>query len=151
MQNPLLQIKGSKRKRNGMNQLNPVWLGRNLKALRSCKGLSQAAMADSIGLARSSYSQYELGRRLPDTQVLYNIACKFSLSFEALFEPDLDKFLLELSCGHAQCENEKELVKNFGSLSQFSKGRLLEFSEKLLEIERFRAANLSVLNSKLQS
>ena len=134
-----------------MNQLNPVWLGRNLKALRTCKGLSQTAMADAIGLARSSYAQYELGRRLPDTQILCNISCKFGLSFEALFEPDMEKFLFELSCGHTQCENEKELVKNFGSLSPFSKGRLLEFSEKLLEIERFRAANLSILNTRLQS
>ncbi len=133
-----------------MNQLDPVWLGRNLKALRTCKGLSQATMADAIGLARSSYAQYELGRRLPDTQILCNISCKFELSFETLFEPDVDKFLFELSFGHAQCENEKALVKNFGSLSQFSKGRLLEFSEKLLEIERFRATNLSILNARLQ-
>ena len=133
-----------------MNQLDPVWLGRNLKALRTCKGFSQTAMADAIGLARSSYAQYELGKRLPDTQVLCNISCKFGLYFETLFEPDIDKFLLELSCGHAQCENEKELVKNFGNLSPFSKGRLLEFSEKLLEIERLRTANLSILNARLQ-
>jgi transcriptional regulator with XRE-family HTH domain len=132
-----------------MNQLNPVWLGRNLKALRAYKGLSQAAMSEIVGLARSSYAQYELGRRLPDTQVLCSIASKFGLTLESLFEPDPSNFLNKLTYCHAEHENEKELIYNFDNLSAFSKGRLLEFSQKLLELDRFRAENLSILNAKL--
>lgn len=49
-------------------------LGRNLKLLRASRDINQSDMADLIGLARSSYTQYELGNRIPDAETLYIIA-----------------------------------------------------------------------------
>lgn len=56
----------------------------NLTALRKKKKLTQAEMADILGVARTTYSSYEQGRRTPDAEIQNKIADYFSVSLDYL-------------------------------------------------------------------
>ena len=125
-------------------------LGRNLKLLRASKDINQHDMSELIGLTRSSYTQYELGNRIPDAETLYIIAKYFRIRMELLFEPDIEKLLSEVAYSRTYSENDKKLLENYQKMSPFSKGRLLEFSEKLVEWDRIKENNLKALKDRRQ-
>ena len=125
-------------------------LGRNLKLLRASKNITQNDMSELIGLTRSSYTQYELGNRIPDAETLYVIAKFFRIRMDLLFEPDIGKFLSEVAYSRTHSENDEKLMENYRQMSPFSKGRLIEFSEKLIEGDKIRESNLKALEDRRQ-
>jgi Zn-dependent peptidase ImmA (M78 family)/transcriptional regulator with XRE-family HTH domain len=62
-------------------------LAENLKRLRNAKGLSQAAMADLIGLSRENYRRIETGSAEPRASTLLNIAEALSVTLNELLAP----------------------------------------------------------------
>lgn len=58
--------------------------GRILTELRKQKRLTQKEMADILGVARTTYSSYEQGRRMPDTDLQNTIADYFGVSLDYL-------------------------------------------------------------------
>ena len=61
---------------------------------------------------------------------------------ELLFEQDPDTFLNGLTCSKVYNQSVSKLLNNYHALSPFSKGRLLEYSEKLLEWDQQNSAHL---------
>lgn len=61
-----------------------VNFGNKLKALRLQKGITQAQLAQKLGLTKSVVSAYETGLRLPSYDVLIHIACIFDVSTDYL-------------------------------------------------------------------
>lgn len=59
-------------------------LSEKLVELRSRKGLTQYDVANLLNIPRSTYAQYELGRRQPDYETLRKIAGLFNCSFDYL-------------------------------------------------------------------
>lgn len=116
-------------------------IGSNLRTFRMHKNMSQAAMADVAGLTRSLYVQYELGNRTPDAEALYTIAHHFGVDMEFFFEVDKDKFIGEVTLAKFCKDGGNELMDNFSKLTPFSKGRLLEKSEQLIEWDQFKERN----------
>lgn len=55
-----------------------------LKFFRKQKGVSQAAIADYLGIAPNSYSRYENGYRQPDLETLQKLADYFGVSVDEL-------------------------------------------------------------------
>lgn len=100
-------------------------LGQNLKILRASKDVNQNEMAEYIGLTRSSYAQYELGNRTPDAHTLYAIAKFYKISIDLLFEPDLSKFLSEMTYSQIDGDNSQLLIDNFRRLSPSTRADLL--------------------------
>ena len=125
-------------------------LGQNLKILRASKDVNQNEMAEYIGLTRSSYAQYELGNRTPDANTLYAIAKFYKISIDLLFEPDLSKFLSEMTYSQIDGDNSQLLIDNFRRLSPFNKGRLVEYSQKLLEWDKIKEQNQKELEKRRQ-
>ena len=107
-------------------------------------------MAEYIGLTRSSYAQYELGNRTPDAHTLYAIAKFYKISIDLLFEPDLSKFLSEMTYSQIDGDNSQLLIDNFRQLSPFNKGRLVEYSQKLLEWDKIKEQNQKELEKRRQ-
>lgn len=70
-----------------------------LKLLRHEKrGLTQESLADQLGIAKTTYSSYEQGKREPDFNTLQQLASYFDVSVDYLLgnsterqEVDLDK------------------------------------------------------------
>ena len=68
-------------------------IARNLRTLRTSRCMNQSEMSRLIGITRSSYVNYELGKRVPDAEVLFNIATRFGIHMDTLFETDRYVFL----------------------------------------------------------
>ena len=68
-------------------------IARNLKALRKQSNLTQVQMAESIGLNRSTYITYELGRITPDPEILYRVAVRYGIKIDLLFEEKEEVFM----------------------------------------------------------
>ncbi|MGV0167141.1 helix-turn-helix domain-containing protein [Furfurilactobacillus sp. WILCCON 0119] len=70
-----------------------------LKQLRhERRGLTQESLADQLGIAKTTYSSYEQGKREPDFNTLQRLASYFDVSTDYLLgnsparqEVDLDK------------------------------------------------------------
>lgn len=60
----------------------------NLKLLRKKRGLSQQDVAAAINVARSTYTQYETGKRLPSIDVLTKLAEYFGVSTDEILGLD---------------------------------------------------------------
>ena len=63
----------------------------NLKAASEKRGLSQKEVAESIGVAKSTYSLYESGNREPNVQTIKKISDLLSVSADDLLGIDEDE------------------------------------------------------------
>ncbi len=60
--------------------------GNRLKTLRNEKGLSQKQVSDGLGVAVSTYANWEQGRREPNIYDIYNIIFVLEIQPNELFE-----------------------------------------------------------------
>ena len=67
-----------------MPEINKNIFSKNLKALRLEFGKTQDEMAQLLGITRARLANYEIGARLPDTNMLTLIAQKAGVSTEFL-------------------------------------------------------------------
>lgn len=63
--------------------------GKNIKKIRSVKGLSQQAFADLFGLKRGTLAAYEEGRSNPRVETVIKIAAHFQLETDDLLKNEL--------------------------------------------------------------
>ena len=59
-------------------------LGKNLKYMRECHKMSQSQLAGKLWLDRSSISGYEIGKRMPDILILWEMAEIMNVSLDEL-------------------------------------------------------------------
>ncbi len=59
-----------------------------VRELRTTKGLSQADLADAMGVSRQTINAIETGRYLPSLPLAIGLARYFSSTVEQVFEPD---------------------------------------------------------------
>lgn len=53
-----------------------------LKGLRNKIGLSQAAVAEKLGITQQAYANYERGARQPDLEMLVKLSALFNVSVD---------------------------------------------------------------------
>jgi transcriptional regulator with XRE-family HTH domain len=63
-------------------------VGRNVKRLRIAAGLTQAALAERMGVDRAYVSGLELGQRNPTVVTLWHITNALSVKLSAFFDED---------------------------------------------------------------
>ena len=54
---------------------------------RTKRGISQAALAEVLGVSRQTINAIETGRYLPSLPLAFSLASFFDTTIEALFEP----------------------------------------------------------------
>ena len=59
-------------------------LAERIKLLREQKGITQSALAKSIGISRSGVNAWEMGLSIPSTQYIVEIAKTFNVSTDCL-------------------------------------------------------------------
>ena len=86
----------------------------NLRTARERKGLSQKDMAESIGVAKSTYSLYESGNREPNVQTIKKIADILNVSADELLGIDEEPTTLAAHFdGTEYTEEELEEIRSF--------------------------------------
>ena len=100
-------------------------LAANLKRLRTSKGISQAQLAEKLEIDRSLYALYESGRRIPDPELLYEIARLFGIRMEILLDADPENVAAEASCSKVCDNSDLHILSIYRHLSPFSKGILI--------------------------
>lgn len=61
-----------------------------IRALRSERGLSQAALADQLGVSRQSVNAIETGKYDPSLPLAFAIARLFGKSIEEIFDDEIE-------------------------------------------------------------
>ncbi len=64
-------------------------IGKNIRKIRTSKGLSQAAFAELFGLTRASVGAYEEGRAEPKLEAIVQIAKYFSFTLDKILMDEL--------------------------------------------------------------
>ena len=64
----------------GINEI--IKIGDRLKTLRLSKGLTQAQVAEKIGIPRTTYANYESDKREPKIDILNKIAAEFDVTID---------------------------------------------------------------------
>ena len=65
------------------------FIGKNIKKIRTTKGLNQTDFGKVFNLTRGSIGSYEEGRAEPKIETLKHIAKKFSISLDLLITTEL--------------------------------------------------------------
>ncbi len=65
-----------------------LMVGRNVKRLRIAAGLTQAALAERMGVDRAYVSGLELGQRNPTVLTLWHITRALGVKLAAFFDED---------------------------------------------------------------
>ena len=76
------------------------------KRLRTSSGLTQAEMAEKLGISRSTIGMYETGAREPDFETLEKIADFFNVDTDYLLGRTNQTTLLPESIGHYYLNEE---------------------------------------------
>jgi transcriptional regulator with XRE-family HTH domain len=66
-------------------------VGRNVKRLRIAAGLSQAALAERMGVDRAYVSGLELGQRNPTIVTLWHLAEALGVKLRRFFDEDTSR------------------------------------------------------------
>ena len=93
----------------------------NLKEARLKSGLSQKDLSENIGVAKSTYSLYESGKREPNADTIKKIASALNISADTLLGIDEEPTTLAAHFdGDEYTEDELDEIKQF---AEFVKGK----------------------------
>lgn len=118
----------------------------NLAILRQNAGLSQSALASKISISRSTYCQYEQGEHLPDVNTLYTLCKFYHVNIDTMLNYDANIVLQEYFMYQDYTLDETKLLTLYHSLSDFSKGRLIERAEELAQLDALKRQESYYLN-----
>lgn len=93
----------------------------NLKEARLKSGLSQKDLSENVGVAKSTYSLYESGKREPNVDTIKKIASALNVSADTLLGIDEEPTTLAAHFdGDEYTEEELDEIKQF---AEFVKGK----------------------------
>lgn len=108
---------------------------KNLRMLRTMNGFSQEEIAEKLYVARSTYSAYETGSKIPDLQFI-DAACSFyDIGIETLLEHDISRGFLRRIYFDDSNSQLVRLMNDFERLSVTAKKIIMERVDTLLEKE----------------
>nr|DAH82594.1 MAG TPA: Helix-turn-helix XRE-family like protein [Bacteriophage sp.] len=94
----------------------------NLKKAREQKGLTQKDVAESIGVAKSTYSLYESGGREPNVQTIKKISDTLNVSADELLGLEADTTTIAAHFdGNEYTEDELNRIKEFAAFVKSSR------------------------------
>ena len=97
-------------------------IGREIRRLRTGRGLTQEALAAALNVSPQSVSKWECGSSMPDVQMLPEIAVYFGVTIDQLFA--------------MTPEQQMERIEN----RIYSSGKLSEAEERQIEQQMYAFA-----------
>lgn len=102
-----------------------------LHDLRIAAGKDQKEIAEMLGVAVSTYSQYETGKTIPSLSVLRKLADYYNVSLDYLVDRTSEDYL-------NLTDEEKELIYFYNNVNEVSQASLLREARYLLGEEQYR-------------
>ena len=68
--------------------MNIKYIGSNIKKLREERGITQAQLAERLGVSFQAVSKWECGTTVPDVGILPDVAELFGVTVDFLFRED---------------------------------------------------------------
>lgn len=134
-------------------------LGQKLKELRKAHSYTQDDLAAALGVVRQTYSNYETGKRKPDSDALYKLAGLYGISIDDLLHltVDIDRNIYyDAPCPTSSSKeideyisfiNAPENQKKFQTLNNTEK-ELLYFFQKLLSKDQKELIEIAKIKAK---
>lgn len=116
-------------------KINLDFLCKNLKLLRNNRGFSQEELAYRLYIARTTYSAYETGAKIPDLQTLDALSSIYGVGFESMVRYDLSAGIMNRIYFEDRNGSLAKIVSNYESLSMAAKNIVEERLDILLERE----------------
>ena len=110
-------------------------IGENLRLLRNAHGYTQMEVAEELHIGRSTYTLYELGKKLPPVDLLVDVAALYDVRLDVLFDPKVSLYVQSMFSREQTRKNIVVLVETFCKLPPLAQGRLMERAAVLLEGE----------------
>lgn len=102
-------------------------IGERLKRLRQERGLTQAELAERLGVSPSAVGMYEQGRREPDGAVLARIAAVLRCSADELLDVTGPSEVSDVIDGFARTlESQRGLMYDGAPLTREDRQKLVE-------------------------
>jgi transcriptional regulator with XRE-family HTH domain len=108
-----------------------VQLGERLRALRESHNYTQKYISNHFNIERSSYSNYERGKRTPPLELLVNLADFYHVSTDYLLsgEDDLTTAAAKEETAFTVTKDEQRLLILYRQLNHTGKRATLEYLE----------------------
>lgn len=90
---------------------------KNLKQLRTQKGISQQKLADAINISQQSINKYENHKIEPDIQTLIDLANFFETSIDYLVGHSDVNHVVEKITQYDLNKDEEKIINNYRKLS----------------------------------
>lgn len=110
-------------------------VAQNIKQMRNVFGYTQAEVADELHICRSTYTQYELGKKVPSTDTLVDLASFYGIRLDVLLDPNTNLYIQRMFSQERSTSDIIQLVKTYYQLSPYAQGKLIERAASLLENE----------------
>lgn len=115
-----------------------------LKLIRIQNGLTQQQLADALGITRSAYCGYEIGRRSPDIDTVVKLSEFYGLPLNCFFDKLDDSFISDSFEFDADgdtwylsklTKEERALIVRLRSMDEKDKKEIYEIAEGKVESE----------------
>jgi len=115
-------------------------LGKRITALRKEAGLTQEQLAKRLNITRSALSQYELGSRNPDYDLLLKIADFFEVTVDYLLgKPKSESVIKEEKASYNVGDPDLQIAfREASDFSEEAKQQTIDFIKYLKEKEKKR-------------
>ena len=115
-------------------------ISEKIKILRTKLGVTQKHIASILGVDRSTYTYYELGKTVPNWPMIKRIAKVFKISPYNLLEDDNKYIASDISSSSKKRSNlydlsnqEKKLVLSLRSLPEDERKKVIKSIDKILK------------------
>ena len=114
-------------------------ISEKIKILRTKSGVTQQHIASILGVDRSTYTYYELGKTIPNWPMIKKIAKIFKISPYDLLEDDNKYIASDISLSYKKKSNlydlsnqEKKFILSLRSLPENERKKVIKSVDKLL-------------------
>ena len=108
--------------------------------LRTSSNLTQSAIAEKLGISRSTIGMYETGAREPDFETLEKIADFFNVDIDFLLGRTNQTTMLPETIGKYSKTHELDVI--YEQLSDHNQRKVLTYSKNLLSTQQMEDALL---------
>lgn len=122
-----------------------------LKDARKNAGLTQAQLAEKLGITAQSYSQYETGKRHPKLITIEKIAAALKVPLNVLLDGNWQLYTEEINSSLGNVSDaisqvvglgegimQDKIIENFNNVNPDGKQKIFEYSQDISENPKYR-------------